>query len=76
MLIIKSGKNGPQIKKGIIDVINKFIRIVFEYFKLFIKNFNNKIIKFIYLLILITFSCLSSFMGTILLSLFKFNWSS
>ena len=42
MLTIKSGKKGPQIKKGMIDEIIKFIKTVFEYFKLFIKNFKIK----------------------------------
>ena len=42
MLTIKSGKKGPQIKKGMIDEIIKFIKTVFEYFKFFIKNFNSK----------------------------------
>ena len=37
MLTIKSGKNGPQIKSGMIDAIIKFTRISFEYLKLFIK---------------------------------------
>ena len=42
MLTIKSGKKGPQIKKGIIDTTTKFIKNVFEYFKLIIKNFKIK----------------------------------
>ena len=33
MVTIKSGKKGPQIKKGIIDTIIKLIRIVLLYFK-------------------------------------------
>ena len=36
-LTIKSGKKGPQIKKGKIDAITKLIKSVFEYFKFFIK---------------------------------------
>ena len=36
ILTIKSGKKGPHIKKGIIDVIIKLIKFVFEYLKLFI----------------------------------------
>ena len=31
MLTIKSGKKGPQIKKGIIEDIIKFIEIEFKY---------------------------------------------
>ena len=44
MLIIKSGKKGPQIKKGIMDAIIKLTKTVFEYFKLFIKNFKINVI--------------------------------
>ena len=54
MLTIKSGKKGPQIKKGIIDAIIKLIKTVFEYFKLFIKNFKLKVILNYFFLILIT----------------------
>jgi len=36
-LTIKSGKKGPQIKKGIMDTIIKLNKTVFEYLKLFIK---------------------------------------
>ena len=39
MLTIKSGKKGPQIKKGAIDEIIRFIKTEFEYLKLFIKLF-------------------------------------
>ena len=55
MLTIKSGKKGPQIKKGMIDEIIKFIKTVFEYFKLFIKNFKIKVIINYLVLRLITF---------------------
>ena len=44
MLTIKSGKKGPKIKKGIIDTITRLIKTVLENFKLFIKNFELKII--------------------------------
>ena len=54
MLIIKSGKKGPQIKKGIMDAIIKLTKTVFEYFKLFIKNFKLKVILNYFFLILIT----------------------
>jgi hypothetical protein len=38
MLTIKSGKKGPQIKKGIIEIINKLIKTVFENLKTFIRR--------------------------------------
>jgi len=44
MLIIKSGKKGPQIKKGTIDTINRLIGAVFEYFKSLIKKDKNSFI--------------------------------
>ena len=37
MLTIKSGKKGPQIKKGIIETNIKLIKTEFEYLRLFIK---------------------------------------
>ena len=42
MLTIKSGKKGPQIKKGIIEAIIKLIIIEFGYLKLFISFFKFK----------------------------------
>ena len=38
ILNIKSGKKGPEIKKGITDTINKLIKTELEFFKLIIKN--------------------------------------
>ena len=37
ILTIKSGKKDPQIKKGIIDAIIKFIKTLLDFAKLFIK---------------------------------------
>ena len=42
-LTIKSGKKGPQIKKGIKDAIIIFSKIKFENLNLVIKNFKLKI---------------------------------
>ena len=37
MLTIKSGKKGPQIKKGMMEAINRLIKIVLEYLRICIK---------------------------------------
>jgi hypothetical protein len=60
MLTIKSGKKGPQIKKGIIEAIKKWIKIVFEYFKLFIMKLTKvKIILYYLVFILIPITLFS-----------------
>ena len=46
MLTIKSGKKGPQIKKGIIDTIIKLIKNEFEYLEFFIKFLIIKLFSF------------------------------
>ena len=39
MLIIKSGKKGPQIKKGMIEANSKLIKDKFTNFEFFIKYY-------------------------------------
>ena len=39
MLIIKSGKKGPQIKKGMIEANSKFIKDELRSFEFFIKYY-------------------------------------
>ena len=76
MLTIKSGKKGPQIKKGIIDTIIKLIKTVFEYFKLFIKIFKLKfILNYLVLIFITLFFHLLTIEGDFKPFL-KFNFSS
>ena len=41
MLTIKSGKKGPQIKRGIIEANIRFNEVEVENFKFFIEDFLN-----------------------------------
>ena len=53
MLTIKSGKKGPQIKKGIILATNKLIRLMFNFFNKFTELLYklNKLFKIINLIL-------------------------
>ena len=72
MLTIKSGKKGPQIKKGITEASIVLIKTEFEYLGLFM----TLSYVIIYFLILITLFLSSSIILVDFKSLFKFSCGS